>query len=169
VAVSDLSMRPLRRSGGDDVALTHYPVTLEISGTIQTSFCHNHRCVFWKPKILRSQDTAVSLGVIYKIWLPTCFSKALLGGGRESGVPSGSISVISMNRDESSALWYFRKKNAKLVDVMIFCCLTQVGRKCEDSTVFWNHYEVTSKFVCDVLTWNQEYICEIAPEALVFF
>jgi hypothetical protein len=35
--------------------------------------------------------------------------------------------------------------------------------------VFWNLYEANSKFVCDVLPWNQEHICEIAPEALAFF
>jgi hypothetical protein len=74
--------------------------------------------------------------------------------------------VVSRKRDDSSALRYFKEKNFELVGVMIFRCLTQGGRKCEDSAVFFNRYEVTSKFVCDVLPWNQEHICEIAPEAL---
>jgi hypothetical protein len=125
-------MRPLRRLGGDAVALTYFPVTLEIAGNIQTSRRHNHRCVFWQPTMMRSQATSASLGGIYKIWLPTCLVKSLLGGGRENGVPSGLLSVVSRKRDESSALWYFREKNVELVYVMFFHCLTQVGRTCED-------------------------------------
>jgi hypothetical protein len=68
--------------------------------------------------------------------------------------------------DDSSALPYYKEEHFELVGVVTFRCLNQVGRKCEDSAVFWNRYGVTSKFVCDVLPWNQEHICEIAPEAL---
>jgi hypothetical protein len=118
-------MRALRRLGGDAAALTHFPLTLEIAGTIQTSRRHNHRCVFWKPKMLRIQATAASLGGIDRIWLPTCLIKALLSGGRENGVHSGSLSVVSWKID---ALQYFREKNSELVDVMVFRCLIQVGQ-----------------------------------------
>jgi hypothetical protein len=57
----------------------------------------------------------------------------------------------------------------ELVDLVIFRCLTQVGRTCKDSSVFWSCYEVASKFFCGVLPCNQEHICEIAPEALAMF
>jgi hypothetical protein len=120
----------------------------------------------WQPTILRIQGTAASLVVIDRRWLPTCLIKALLGGGRENSVILGSLSVVSRECDESSALQYFRDKNSELVHVTVFRCLNQVGRKCEDSVVFWNRYEATSKFVFDVIPWNQEHICEIAPEAL---
>jgi hypothetical protein len=46
-------MIPLRRMGGDAANLAHFPVTLEIAGTIQTSRHRNHRCVFWKPTMLK--------------------------------------------------------------------------------------------------------------------
>jgi hypothetical protein len=95
--------------------------------------------------------------------------KALLGGGRENGVPSGSLLVVSRKRDDPPALGFFEEKNFELVDVMIFHCLTQVGKKFKYSAVFWNQYEVTLKFVCDVLPCNQEHICVIAPEAFAFF
>jgi hypothetical protein len=86
--------------------------------------------------------------------------KALLGGGRENGVTLCSLSVVCWKCDDSSALRYCKEEHFELVDVMFFHFLNQVGRKCKDSAVFWNHYEVISKFVCDVLPWNQEHIYE---------
>jgi hypothetical protein len=67
-----------------------------------------------------------------------CLIKALLGGGRDNVVPSGSFSVVSWKRDYLSAIRYFKENNFELVGVMIFRCFTQVGRKCEYLAVFWN-------------------------------
>jgi hypothetical protein len=77
--------------------------------------------------------------------------KALLGGGKESGVPAGSLLVVFRKCDDLSVLRYCKEEHFELVGVVIFRCLTQVGQKCEYSAVFWNRYEAISKFVCDVL------------------
>jgi hypothetical protein len=46
-------MRRIRSMGGDAAPPANFSVTLERAGTIQTIRRHNHRCVFWKPTMLR--------------------------------------------------------------------------------------------------------------------
>jgi hypothetical protein len=77
--------------------------------------------------------------------------------------------VVLRKCDDSSALRTCKEEHLELAVVMFLRFFIQVGRNCEYSMVTWNHFEVTSKFVCDVLLWNQEHTCDIAPEALTFF
>jgi hypothetical protein len=169
-------------------ALAYFPTTLEISGTIHNSRRHKHRCIFWQPIMIRTipnpevvsnikfkqvminptgpaadtvpcklyneqgHATAASLGGIYQGWLLMCLIKASLGDRKENRDPYDSLSVVSRKCDDFSALWYCKEEHFKLVGVMILLCLIQVF-----------HYEATSKFVCYVIIWNQEYTCEIVP------